>query len=328
MRSITKNSRFAIGQSGAMGLLLAAALLALPARSFAAALPGGPASGGVTVAPAMLTISLVKDAVQAQISFHVSNSYTAAVALHFAFAQSVQAPGGGASALQNLDITPADAAVAAGSTAAETITLTDSSKLAPGGQQIDLVMTQQSLPGAQVSVVPSIRLPLTVIKEDGAVTRFSAVPLNTKGFSLDLPSSVAVLVKNTGNMIVIPRGFVSVTDPRGRTVRKGVLNSASLAVAPGDQLRLQTPLTLLDHPWPPGPYHVSVSYGIGGGQIMARTAARLFYMPVWQMLLAALVVGLVICFRQIWVEWLALRLRRATPSAEQGATPAVGGIVL
>ncbi|HSW99219.1 MAG TPA: hypothetical protein VLF71_05265 [Candidatus Saccharimonadales bacterium] len=318
MRSTARSNR-----AGLAGLVTGAMLVALPAHGFAAAQPGGGAAGGVTVIPAALTVSLAKGEGMAQAAFRVSNSYSSAVALHFSFEQAAKAPGN--NALPSLSITPADVAVPAGGSVAESVTLTDSSKLAPGGQQVDLVMAQQSLPGAQVQVVPSVRLPLTVVKEDGALTRFSAVPQGTAGFSLNLPASVAVLVKNTGNMIVIPRGFVSVTDPRGRTVRKGVLNTASLAVAPGDQLRLQTPLALLDHPWPPGPYHISVSYGIGGGQAMARTAVRLFYMPVWQMLLAVLIVALVVCFRQIWVEWLALRMRRPSGQAGQAPTPTETG---
>jgi hypothetical protein len=297
--------------SAILGLLVAARLLLLPGHGFAAS---ANIEGGITVTPATMTLSLPKGAKTEQGSITISNSYSTGIVLHFAFAQAVRTPGSDKSALDNLTITPADVTVAPKTTATEVITLTDSSSLAPGSQQIELIMTEQAVPGAQnVSVVPSIRLPLIVVKQDGAVTSFSAAAENTPNFSLSIPSSVAVRVKNTGNMLAIPRGFVSVTDPRGREVSKGVLNTSSLAVAPGAELKLETPMILVDHPWPPGPYHVHVSYGIGGGLPATVASSGLFYLPIWQMLLAVFVLGMIICIRQIWLEWATLRAARDKP---------------
>jgi hypothetical protein len=305
MRTTRKNSAI-------LGLLVAAGLLLLPGRGFAAsAVATANTEGGITVTPATMTLSLPKGAKTEQGSMTITNRYSTGIALHFAFAQAVKTPGSDKSALDNLVITPADVTVAPKTIVTEVITLTDSSGLAPGSQQIELIMTEQAVPGAQnVSVVPSIRLPLIVVKQDGAVTSFSAAAESTPSFSLSIPSSVVVRVKNTGNMLAIPRGFVSVTDPRGREVSKGVLNTSSLAVAPGAELKLETPMILIDHPWPPGPYHVHVSYGIGGGMAPVVASSSLFYLPIWQILLAAFVLGMIICIRQIWLEWATLRAAR------------------
>jgi hypothetical protein len=317
MRTTRKNSALS-------GLLVAVVLLLMPGRGFAV-VPAANTEGGITVTPATMTLSLPKGAKTEQGSVTITNSYSADIALHFAFVQAVKTPGSDKSALDDVTITPEDVTVAAGTTATEVITLTGSNSLAPGSQQIELVMTEQAVPGAKdVSVVPSIHLPLVVVKQDGAVTSFSAAAENTPNFSLSIPSAVTVRVKNTGNMLAIPRGFVSITDPRGRQVSKGVLNTSSLALAPGGELKLQTPMILVDHPWPPGPYHVHVSYSIGGGAAAVVASAQLFYLPVWQILIALLVLGMILCIRQIWLEWATLRAARAHPPQKKTASPQGG----
>jgi hypothetical protein len=311
---ITRNSL--LGLAG----LLAAVLAVTPARGFAAAATtAAQPQGGVTVTPAALTLTLKKGTEAAHSNFTIANSYRTEVALHFSFAQPVQTPGA-RSALSNVQITPQDVVVPAGASAVQTVTLTDSSSLAPGSQQLELVMTQQIAPGAgTVSIVPSIRLPLATVKEEGAVTSFAAAVQNTPAFSLTIPPAVLIVVRNTGNMAAVPRGYVSITDPRGREVSKGVLNTGSQAVTPGNSLRLSTHMVMVDHPWPPGPYHVQVFYGSGGGQQASLASVRMVYLPVWQILLAALIVAIIICIRQIWVE--SARLRQAKTAAPSG-TPA------
>jgi hypothetical protein len=301
------------------GFVLVALLLAAPVRAHA----GTPS--GITVTPATTTLSLAKGESKQQASFTIINHYDSVVALHFAFAQSVKTPGTGGTATSRLSISPNDVTLGGGASVSPVLTLTDSDSLSPGSQQIELVITQQAAPGGNVSVVPSIRIPLIVVKEDGAVTSFSVNSLDTPGFAFGLPASVGLMIKNTGNMIAIPRGYISVTDPRGREVSKGVLNTASAATAPGGQLRLSTPLTTLGHAWLPGPYQVQVSYGSGGGRAAQTTTKHSFYLPVWQILLVVLLAAIIYCVRHIWVEWQVLqKLRRDKPPGGQDRPQAMG----
>ena len=49
----------------------------------------------------------------------------------------------------------------------------------------------------------------------------------------DVPSSVALRFKSTGNVFVLPRGYVTVTDPAGKLVAKGIINPDSAFVLQG-----------------------------------------------------------------------------------------------
>ncbi|HEX7963064.1 MAG TPA: hypothetical protein VF466_00590 [Candidatus Saccharimonadales bacterium] len=303
MRRIIKNNwlRIAFGLSAMTGLLL-------PCQVAAAA-----STGGVTITPAALTLNLAKGQQTQTATITVANHYQTAVTLHGSLAQPVATPGT-ASALSQLQLTPADLTIPANASAAMAVTVSDNAKLAPGSQQIDLVLTQLATPGNSVSVVPSIRLPLIVIKEDGAITALSASAPSKPGFAFDLPGKVTVAIKNTGNMIAIPRGYVQVLDPRGREVSKGIVNGASTAVVPGDQLRASIDMTTLDHAWLPGMYRVQVAYGTGGGAAATLVSARFFYLPVWQILLVLLLGALAYTGYQIWMEWSKLqRLKSDKP---------------
>lgn len=282
--------------------------LLLPCQAAAAA-----PNSGITITPAALTLDLAKGQQTQTTTITIANHYQAAVTLHGGLAQPVATPGT-ASALSRLRLTPTDLTIPADGSAKMTVTVSDSVKLTPGSQQIDLVLTQLATPSNSVSVVPSIRLPLIVIKEDGAITALSASTPSKPGFAFDLPEKVTVTIKNTGNMIAIPRGYVQVLDPRGREVSKGIVNGASVAVVPGSQLRTNIDMTTLDHAWLPGTYRVRLAYGTGGGAAATLVSASFFYLPVWQILLILLLGALAYTGYQIWVEWSKLqRLKSDKP---------------
>lgn len=154
--------------------------------------------------------------------------------------------------------------------------------LAPGSQQVDLVVTQVSTTGTGVGVQPSVRLPLTVIKEDGAVSTFALSGLALPGIGLTLPTSIKLSLANSGNTVAIPRGYLTISGPSGTLVAKGLLNSSSLAVVPGGKLILDTPINRLKPVLWPGIYTASVSYGLGGDRPSQTTTKHFFYMAWWQ----------------------------------------------
>ena len=303
MRRIAKNSLVAA--------LAFAAVIGLyrPSTATAADLPHG-----VTVSPATATLSLAKGDSAQTASFSVSNGYAAPITLRFSFAQAVTTPGGAASATKQLSISPSEVTIAPGQTAKPVITLTDNDKLAPGSQQVELVMSQVAAPSTTVSIVPSVRMQLIIIKQDGAVTNLGVSAIHKPAFALDLPQEVSFKVANNGNVIAIPRGYVSIQDPRGREISKGILNTASAAVTPGSQLRVNTAMTKLNQSLLPGMYRVQIAYGLGGGQPAKTVSTQFFYLPVWQILLVGLLGAMAYCGRQIWVEWTKMqRHRNAQP---------------
>lgn len=242
------------------------------------------AAGGVTISPAALTINLAENQSQATTEFSVTNHYAVAVTLAFQF----EAPDKVNPLLfsQNpvLQLEP-------GETRQQVIGVQDSTQLAPGSQNLTLVVSQQQSEGRGVGVASHVRLPLTIIKQAGAVTNFSVLGVSAPRLSPSIPETVNVQLENTGNMTVIPRGYVTVASPRGDVVAQGTLNSSSLALSPGNNFTLQTPLTRLTSALLPGPYRINVHYGLGGGQGSQQKLTTMWYVAWWQ-LVASVALGM------------------------------------
>src|SRR6185369_6994794 len=106
-------------------------------------------------------------------------------------------------------------------------------------------------------------------------------------------SHVSVGVRNTGNMIAIPHGIVTVEAPNGAVLAQGVFNQESRAVSPGADMTLRTSLTKLGNPILPGAYTIRFTYGLGG-ETATKTADDQFLLLAWWhsiILLALAVVG-------------------------------------
>jgi len=53
------------------------------------------------------------------------------------------------------------------------------------------------------------------------------------GLADNVPNSVSLLFKSTGNVHVVPHGYVTVQDPSGKVIAKAIINPDSLPVLPG-----------------------------------------------------------------------------------------------
>ncbi len=265
--------------------------------------------GGVSISPATLTLNLAAGSQQQTAGFTLTNRYDQPITLHFGFEPPAQAPKG-VNPAKYLTISYSDITIRAGEATSQTVTLHDSTQLSPGSQLADLVVTQFGAGASNVSIMPSIRLPLVLVKQDGAVSSINLASLKTPFFGLFVPGNATAIFQNTGNMIAIPRGTITITAPDGTVVRRGVLNVSSQAVSPGGKLSLSAPLDRLAHANLPGVYRISVSYGLGGGQKTVVASDWFFYIAWWH-LLALAMLGAIIYF----VRSHASRLLHKKPSA-------------
>lgn len=282
---------------------------------------------GVQITPATLTLSLAKGESQQSAEFSLTNHYAAPVTLNFSFGQTVATPGAKLSATKQLRTSPATVTIQPGATVNQSVVFTDSKDLAPGSQQVELIISQTPGASGNVSIIPSVRMPLVTIKQDGAFAALAASDINKPTFAFDIPKDASFKIENTGNITTIPRGFVTVTDPRGRVASRGVINTASVAIAPGGELRMSTPLTTLQNAIAPGLYKVQVSYGLGGGQAPKIATVQFFYFPMWQLALLLLAIAMVVTGRLIWKEWTKLqRLQKTRPPAETEGLSTGGGL--
>ena len=74
--------------------------------------------------------------------------------------------------------------------------------------------------------------------------------LELKSFTADknngLPSTVSLKFASTGNVHVVPRGFIRVTDDKNREVAKGIINPESTLILPSVEREFKTTITAVD----------------------------------------------------------------------------------
>lgn len=280
----------------AVSKLLLVAVLAGGLLTAGAAAPVRAASG-LTITPATLQLKLAKGQTEKTAEFTVTNNYDRLVALSFALEPAASAQAA-ADPAAYLHIRQNYVMLEPGQSLEQAITLTDSQKLAPGSTPVDLIVTQSNMAGGSVGVRGSIRLPVVLVKEEGAVSALALASLKTPGLSLIMPSSLTASIKNSGNVVAIPRGTVTVVAPGGQVVSSGALNTASLALGPGNQSALTTPLNKIASPRWPGVYRIHLSYGLGGGQTAKTSSAWFVYAAWWHLVLMGVLAAAAYLFRK------------------------------
>ena len=75
-----------------------------------------------------------------------------------------------------------------------------------------------------------------------------------------LPQVVKLDFGSTGNVHVIPRGYIEVTDPKNKLVAKGIINQDSSLILPGKTRQFATNLQPISDSNAPGQYKITVHY--------------------------------------------------------------------
>jgi hypothetical protein len=241
--------------------------------------------GGITIAPATLTLTLEEGETEKVGGFEITNGYDVPIGLTFVFEDS--------SAAKILSVSQPSVTLGPGQTVRQLATLNDNLTLQPGSQQATLVVSVAAVSDANVTVSPSVRLPIVIVKQSGAVTSINIANVSQQALRITPPGSIEATVVNDGNMIAIPRGTVTVTGPGGLVISQGVLNTASQAVTPGNSLVLTTTMTNVGSAVWPGVYRTNVSYGLGSGQTV-RTAGKSYLYVAWWHILTFILLAIAI----------------------------------
>lgn len=270
--------------------------------------PKAQAATGVTVTPANPTITLPKDHIEGQTTISFTNNYDRQVNLHLAVATAANATTADKQVPAAVTFDGGDRLILEpGQTATKTLRLHDQENLPPGSQRTDLVITQDAADG-NVGISPQLRLPLITVKQDGAITAISLAAIDRPGLATAMPGKLGISLKNSGNMLAIPRGFVEITNSSGQVLAKGTINTDSLALAPGQTAVFSTPLTKLGSNLLPGRYRVNVSYGLGGSNPARVASTNLIYFAWWH------IAAVVVLFAALYMATkLALKLKTRKP---------------
>jgi hypothetical protein len=134
--------------------------------------------------------------------------------------------------------------VSAGKTAVIHLLVENAAAMTPGGHYGAVVVSTTPINNGlsnQVSFAQRLVALIFADKIGGdiaqeSLTAFSAQP------SHGVPKTVTAAFKSTGNVYVIPHGFVTVTDSRGSLIAKGILNPTTSLIPQGTTRSFMTPL--------------------------------------------------------------------------------------
>ncbi len=94
-----------------------------------------------------------------------------------------------------------------------------------------------------------------------------------------LPETVNLRFTNEGNVHVIPRGTVRISDPLGRTIKKATINQSSGLVLPNTSRRFDERFVALASAWLPGKYSLRVEYRYDGKDTFEVSGEKYWYWP-------------------------------------------------
>lgn len=82
--------------------------------------------------------------------------------------------------------------------------------------------------------------------------------------ALGIPRQIKLRFQNTGNVHLVPRGFITVTDPVGHEIARGVLNLSSSLILPEAFRIYTTDMRKERGVWWPGTYKMKIQYRYDG----------------------------------------------------------------
>lgn len=169
-----------------------------------------------------------------------------------------------------------------GETRAIKVQIENRDNLSPGGHYGALIFrnvstTRSDVPNVAVNQVFSS---LILVKKTGGakygLELASLLHPSPKPFFERL---VTPRFRNSGNVHVVPRGEVRVTDPLGRLVYRGILNEGSTIILPETFREYPFRLFPVEHAILPGYYSFDFSYRYDGRDEKESWSKRFFYFP-------------------------------------------------
>lgn len=166
------------------------------------------------------------------------------------------------------------------------VTIENRDSLGPGGHYGALTFTTEDVTqsdGNNNIAVKQLFSSLVFVKKIGG--EIYSLDLSEKEFSYNLmrlPEKIRLRFRNDGNIHLVPRGIVTVTDPLGRLVAKGIINEESALILPETFRTYVTTLKPLVWSFIPGRYTMIIAYRFDGkDDFTTVTDARISMPPLF-----------------------------------------------
>lgn len=201
------------------------------------------------------------------------------------------------------------------------ITIENSVSLGPGGhygavtfragEGVDAADT-----GTRIAVQQMFSVLVFAKKIGGERYNLTLKEKESDGNFITLPETVKLRFLNDGNVHTVPRGTVTITDPLGRMVSKGIINEESGIILPETARMYPVRIRSLALSFIPGYYMLDIAYRYDGREEFSLYSERFAFLPG----IAMIGISLLLIAATGWYAW---RRRRNTGEylASQADTP-------
>lgn len=203
-----------------------------------------------------------------------------------------------------------DITIAPGKTATLPVIINNTSDLSPGGHYGAVVMTVAGDTGTGSNSVGLKRqlVSLIFVKKLGGDVYGLQLSSMQRDNHLGIPNEVTLRFKSTGNVHVVPRGYVEVTDPRGKQVAKGIIDQESTMILPGTTRQFVTILNPVDNSNASGRYKITAYYRYDGQEKFSTKT--LYFQRGIGVTEEILLIVMLVCLFLCSIFWLVRKRRR------------------
>ena len=290
----------------AVGLALAAVWCTVPAHAHALS--------GITVAPALNNVILQPDDAEKTLLISVTNNNqtTQTVKLSGLDFGTLDESGGLAFINQKVDSRQTKYGLTSwlqfdtdtltlepGQKKDAAVNIINKESLAPGGHYAAVVVTpvKDNTTNDRVNLVPSTSALILLRKNGGVVEDLRLVQTDVQGAGrFKFPTSVTLRFQNAGNVHLVPRGLVTVTDTLGHTLAKGIINEDSGFILPETFRKFPVALGRLEGRTWPGQYKINVTWRYDGSQATHQSVVKFYYFVNFWYLFFGIACIALICF--------------------------------
>lgn len=186
--------------------------------------------------------------------------------------------------------------LAPGGTETVTVTIENRPDLSPGGHYAGLLFTyadegDSPVDNNRIAVNQIFSVLVFVKKQGGELYGLELVEQTWERTIFSLSQKFQLRFKNTGNVHVVPRGHITLTDPLGRVVREGIVNEGSAIILP--ETFRGFPVILTEQAWAflPGRYTLTLRYRHDDREGFTVVTDHLVFIPFPAMLSILILLG-------------------------------------
>lgn len=180
-----------------------------------------------------------------------------------------------------MSVDKTDITIPPGGTETIKATIKNSDDLGPGGHYGAIIVAAKQdaqLANDSVAMLPGASTLVLLKKIGGEVYDMQIDSVKTNTSLLRVPQSAALRFENKGNVHVVPRGTIELTDPFNTILARGVINEQSAFILPETHRVIDVPLQFSKQPWFPGRYSLATTWRYDGTEETKTVVSHHWYL--------------------------------------------------